>query len=360
MLPKLLLFVLITFTIVGTSYGKSLMMMVKNESKDGDANPNEEDDAAKKIKTEIEDDLAPPKHLDAVKIGRDGNLNSNFHKEVFLGEDLDNFENGNYELKDQKSKLEEIFHLIDTNKDKHLDNSELTAWVLSKTREHFEEAKRGNAQQFAKIDTDGDNQITWNEYLAEFLAQRNFDKKSVAEKLKNSEKIEISKDVEDEVEDARDKWMQSASEGETDFLTSEQFLDFQHPETSKGMLQYLVEDFLHDMDIDGDGELSIHEYMSVGSDVDVDTQADEWAQIRKKEFRNVMDVNHDNKVTKDELEKYLDPLSENMAEQEARQLIAFGDDDGDDKLSLDELLENSEFYTGSKLYNYAKSVHDDL
>jgi len=49
-----------------------------------------------------------------------------------------------------------------------------------------------------------------------------------------------------------------------------------------------------------------------------------------------------------------------MSEQEARQLLAFGDENEDNLLSLDELLENSEFYTGSKLYNYAQSVHDDL
>lgn len=49
-----------------------------------------------------------------------------------------------------------------------------------------------------------------------------------------------------------------------------------------------------------------------------------------------------------------------MAEQEARQLISFGDDDEDGKLSLGELLENSQYYTGSKLYNYAKSVHEEF
>ena len=38
-------------------------------------------------------------------------MNSNFHKEVFLGEEVNNFENGNYEKKEQKSKLEEIFLL---------------------------------------------------------------------------------------------------------------------------------------------------------------------------------------------------------------------------------------------------------
>ena len=55
------------------------------------------------------DDVAPPKHLDGFKIGRDGSINSNFHKEVFLGEDVENFQNGNYRLRDQKEKLKKIF-----------------------------------------------------------------------------------------------------------------------------------------------------------------------------------------------------------------------------------------------------------
>jgi len=53
---------------------------------------------------------------------------------------------------------------------------ELSSWVLSKTREHFEEAKHESAEKFRKLDTDGDKKLSWNEYLVEFLAQRNFDK----------------------------------------------------------------------------------------------------------------------------------------------------------------------------------------
>lgn len=49
-----------------------------------------------------------------------------------------------------------------------------------------------------------------------------------------------------------------------------------------------------------------------------------------------------------------------MAGQEARQLIGFGDSDEDGRLTLQEILENSEFYTGSKLYNYAQSVHEEF
>lgn len=63
------------------------------------------------LQDNLVDDVAPPKHLDAVKIDRDGKLNSNFHKEVFLGEDVENFDKGSYKLKDQRNKLEEIFNM---------------------------------------------------------------------------------------------------------------------------------------------------------------------------------------------------------------------------------------------------------
>lgn len=81
---------------------------------------------------------------------------------------------------------------------------------------------------------------------------------------------------------------------------------------------------------------------------------------RKKEFVNVLDRNADGVATKDELMAYVSPLNKASAHKEARQLIGFGDDDDDGQLSLLELLRNSSFYTGTKLYDYARNVHDDL
>ena len=56
-----------------------------------------------------DEEIAPPKHLDGFKINRDGSVNPDFHKEVFLGEEVVNFKIGNYKLKEQKKKLVEIF-----------------------------------------------------------------------------------------------------------------------------------------------------------------------------------------------------------------------------------------------------------
>lgn len=59
-------------------------------------------------------------------------------------------------------------------------------------------------------------------------------------------------------------------------------------------------------------------------------------------------------------QNFLDPLSEANARTEARQLIGYGDDNGDNKLSIKEVINNSEFFIDTKLYNYARAVHYDL
>ena len=60
------------------------------------------------------------------------------------------------------------------------------------------------------------------------------------------------------------------------------------------------------------------------------------------------------------LQQFLDPLSEANAHTEARQLIDYGDDNGDGKLSAQEVIDNSEFFIDTKLYNYARAVHYEL
>ena len=56
------------------------------------------------------------------------------------------------------------------------------------------------------------------------------------------------------------------------------------------------------IDINGDEIITVHEYMTIPSDVDVDQESDIWAVERREEFRNVIDQDHDGNVTKIELE----------------------------------------------------------
>ena len=54
--------------------------------------------------------------------------------------------------------------------------------------------------------------------------------------------------------------------------------------------------------MDGDGTLTVHEFMAISSDTDIDTVNDEWAARRRDEFRSAIDLNHDNVATKEEIE----------------------------------------------------------
>jgi len=57
-----------------------------------------------------------------------------------------------------------------------VDVGELTDWVLLKTKEHFEEARHDNEGRFKKLDIDHNGVLTWNEYMVEFLGNKDFDR----------------------------------------------------------------------------------------------------------------------------------------------------------------------------------------
>ena len=60
---------------------------------------------------------------------------------------------------------------VDIDHDGHINSRELCEWVLSKTKEHFDEAQRMNDQRFMSADIDRDGELTWSEFKAGFLYQ---------------------------------------------------------------------------------------------------------------------------------------------------------------------------------------------
>lgn len=244
--------------------------------------------------------VEPPDHLQAMKMERDGDANKNYHKEVFLGKEVEKFQNGDLKHKEQKEKLKEIFQAVDLNLNGSLDVEELTVWVLTKTREHFYEARMNIEKTFEKLDRDKDGNLTWNEFVSHFLAAKGFDKEKIFQQLEEGEKIPVSEELTNEIQELKEKWIQVQKPGEKS-LTLYQFLDFEHPETSKETLKYLVEDILHDMDSDNSKDLSVQEYVAMGPDANVDSSDDVWVIERAKEFREVIDTDHDGRVTVEEL-----------------------------------------------------------
>lgn len=59
-------------------------------------------------------------------------------------------------------------------------------------------------------------------------------------------------------------------------------------------------------------------------------------------------------------QEYMDPMNEHNALNEAKQMIAVADENQNNNLELDEILKYSEYFTGSKLMDYARNVHEEF
>ncbi|TNM86609.1 hypothetical protein fugu_006839 [Takifugu bimaculatus] len=310
-----------------------------------------------------ENEILPPDHLNAVKMELDGHLNKDFQKEVFLGKEMEEFDEDSEPRRNRK-KLVEIFAKVDFNKDRSVSAKEMQRWIMEKTEEHFQEATKENKNSFHAVDPDGDGHVTWDEYRAKFLASKGFEEKDVAEKIKNNEDLKLDEETQEVLESLKDRWFQADTNPVDQLLNEQEFLSFLHPEHSRGMLRYMVKEIVRDLDQDGDKKLTLSEFISLpvgtvdnqqGQDID-----DDWVRERKKEFQEVIDADRNGIVTMEELEEYMDPMNEHNALNEARQMIAVADENQNRSLELDEILKYSEYFTGSKLMDYARNVHEEF
>ncbi|EPY87982.1 calcium-binding protein precursor [Camelus ferus] len=292
---------------------------------DVSARPANHSSARERAGNREENEILPPDHLNGVKLEMDGHLNKDFHQEVFLGKDTKGFED-DAEPRRSRRKLMVIFSKVDLNTDRKISAKEMQQWIMEKTAEHFQEAIAESKVHFRAVDPDGDAQ-------------------EVLENLK-------------------DRWYQADSPPPDLLLTEAEFLSFLHPEHSRGMLQFMVKEIVRDLDQDGDKRLSLPEFISLpvgtvenqqGQDID-----DSWVRDRRREFEELIDANHDGVVTMAELEDYMDPMNEYSALNEAKQMIAIADENQNQHLEPEEVLKYSEFFTGSKLVDYARSVHEEF
>ncbi|XP_071946112.1 45 kDa calcium-binding protein-like [Antedon mediterranea] len=307
-------------------------------------------------------EIEPPEHIEGVHMNRDGTLNKEYRQEVFLGPDHDHFEKSDDET--AKKLLTKVFHEVDKDNDGTLTETELANWIFSRTEEHYQKAIAKNKDIFPKVDKDGDGIIHWPEYRLQFLTSRGYTK-DIIDKLEEAEGPEdiLNEHDEDDYILYRDRWARADENGD-DNLSENEFLAFLHPEHCKDTMMSLVDEILHDMDQDDDKKLTLAEFVSLPlghEDVlEKETAEDEWVRERRKEFEQHIDLNKDGKADVEELGKYMDPRNRIHAESEAQNLIIMADDNQDDKISLQEVLDNYNIFIGSKLVHFDWKVHDEF
>uniref|UniRef100_A0ABI0P383 45 kDa calcium-binding protein n=2 Tax=Bos TaxID=9903 RepID=A0ABI0P383_BOVIN len=305
------------------------------------ARPANHSSARERAGNREENEILPPDHLNGVKLEMDGHLNKDFHQEVFLGKDMDDFEE-DAEPRKSRRKLMVIFSKVDLNTDRRISAKEMQKWIMQKTAEHFQEAVAESRAHFRAVDPDGDGHVSWDEYKVKFLVTKGHNEREVAEKIKNKWDLNIDEETQEVLENLKDRWYQADNPPPDLLLTESEFLSFLHPEHSRGMLQFMVKEIIRDLDQDGDKKLSLSEFISLpvgtvenqqGQDVD-----DSWVRDRKREFEELIDANHDGIVTMAELEDYMDPMNEFSALNEAKQMIAIADENQNHYLEPEEVL----------------------
>ncbi|MEJ1283441.1 stromal cell derived factor 4 [Cricetulus griseus] len=253
---------------------------------------------------------------------------------------------------------------VDVNTDRRISAKEMQHWIMEKTAEHFQEAVKENKLHFGAVDPDGDGYVSWDEYKVKFLASKGHNEREIADAIRNHEELKVDEETQEVLENLKGRWYQADNPPADLLLTEEEFLSFLHPEHSRGMLKFMVKEIVRDLDQDGDKQLSLPEFISLpvgtvenqqGQDID-----DNWVKDRRKEFEELIDSNHDGIVTMEELENYMDPMNEYNALNEAKQMIAIADENQNHHLEPEEILKYSEFFTGSKLMDYARNVHEEF
>ncbi|XP_022339214.2 45 kDa calcium-binding protein-like [Crassostrea virginica] len=305
--------------------------------------------------------LLPPDHVDAVKFEKDGHLNKDFHKEIFLGnhEEIDDDP-----IEVAEAKLLDIFHKIDVDSDSYIQENELESWILDKINAHMDEAKEENDAIFKHLDPDGDGFVEWKEYYKHFLLAKGHGLEET-DKFLTDYDTDILKDNErDQLVRYKFKWTDADISPIDNKLDKKEFFSFRHPEHSPQLIENMILTIINSLDEDRDGNLTLKEFITnpytMEEDAGSEKEREEERQMRQKEFISVIDKNNDGVATKEELMDYMNPRNPEQSKQEAKNLVALMDDDKDGKLSLKEITNHKDIFISSKIVNVRKVLHDEF
>jgi len=306
------------------------------------------------------EDILPPDHVDGVRLEQDGHINHDFHKEVLLGNHEDLESRGPNET---TKVLTAIFDRVDADSDGRIEPKELEDWIVVKIQEHYDEAVKANNDIFDSLDPDRNGFIGWTDYLKEFLIHKGFPADQADKYTYEYDSLQLPEEVKDKIVRFRFRWSEADDEPQDNRLSREEFLSFMHPEHSQKTIDSWVKDVLRGLDNNGDNIVTEAEFAAL-PEGQVDEQwekADkDWQEERRKEFRRVIDLDGDGKVSIEELKHYVDPKNPNHAKAEAANLIELVDNDKDGNLSLEEVLAAREIILGSKMVDTGQSLHDEF
>ncbi|KAL0894389.1 hypothetical protein ABMA27_013011 [Loxostege sticticalis] len=264
----------------------------------------------------------------------DAGHNSEFDHEAILGSVKEAEEYDRLTPEESKQRLSLLLPKMDLNGDQNIDRLELKKWILNSFVKLSQEEA---VERMSEVDDNRDGVVSWAEYLQDAFGV----------------------DTEEEVgpEDTGDSGMLLREEKEMfkaadingdGALDVVEFEVFTNPEEHTLMHPYLVNQTLREKDKNRDGRIDFNEY--VGERGSQEDKA--WLVAERDKFDHELDSNGDGVLDMPEIEKWVIPDNEEIAEEEVDHLFASADDDHDDLLSFAEVLAHHAVFVGSEATDY--------
>ncbi|XP_063697235.1 calumenin-B isoform X1 [Culicoides brevitarsis] len=296
----------------------------------------------------LDNDLSHSEHYE------DGHHNAKYDHEAFLGEDqAKTFDQLTPE--ESSRRLGIIYDKIDTNNDKQVDLAELKNWIQFTQRRYIQDDVE---RQWKTHNPSGNDTIEWEVYKGTvygFLDDLDEKEKDKEDGMGFSYRKMLSRD--------RRRWAVADRDGD-EKLTKEEFTDFLHPEESPYMRDIVVAETIEDIDKNGDGKVSIEEYIGdmYPNKEDDDEDEPDWVKSERDIFMNFRDKDKDGLMDTEEVKEWIIPTDFDHAEAEARHLIYEADADSDEKLTKEEVLEKYDLFVGSQATDFGDVLvrHDEF
>jgi len=285
-------------------------------------------------------------HLDGEGHDEDGDFD--YDHEAFLGEDAAEFDD--LDPEESKRRLSVIVDKIDTDGDGFVTLQEMRNWIrFTQDRYMSEDVEK----QWAQHNLDGKDELGWDDYrklVYGFLDEDEAD----------AEEAGSYKHMEDR---DRRRW-DMADEDKDGSLTMYEFKHFLHPEDADHMRDVVIQETIEDIDKDGDGRLSIDEYIGDMYSTDGSSADEEpdWVKRERESFKEVRDTDGDGYMNLEEVRAWIIPPDFDHTEAEARHLLEESDVDNDEKLTKEEILDNYDLFVGSQATDFGEALtrHDEF
>ncbi|XP_077413428.1 reticulocalbin-3 isoform X2 [Vanacampus margaritifer] len=261
-----------------------------------------------------------------------------YDHEAFLGkEEAKTFDQLTSE--ESKDRLAKIVDRIDTDKDGFINHAELHYWIKHRQRRYIEDNVNKHWRDY---DKDQDDKIAWGEYKNTtygFYLDEEFD--DVEDKA--TYKSMLTRD---------ERRFKTADRDGDGIATRKEFTAFLHPEEFDYMKDLVVQETIEDIDKNGDGKISLAEYIGDMYTPEEGESEPEWVQTEKKHFTDLRDANKDGYMDFSEVAQWILPGEVDHADNEAKHLIHETDTNKDGLLTLSEMLDKFDFIKISTITDY--------